>query len=335
MAKAGDAYQEAVAQVARSIDPHARVEVGEWIEGPDGERDMDVSVWPAGQDSRFILIECKDWKKPVGISTLDALESKRRDLNVIAAMVCSNSGFTEPSLRKAGRVGIPALSALIEGDERIRIEVQEEVFTKRITFRESSGTYHFTGTFEPTSFPSVTPLDFLFQNRSIDAWCRRESWLVMTRSSRSRRCLIKYAFREPIDCVVRGQTFGLKGFDIKLRFDVQWLSHIARIDSSTGMYDHLRHRVLVGPGPTKYMIRDIDPNKGTPLPEFPGHLPVGSITSEKPLDPRVLVSISFVEGFELLDGVPVPDLSPFVATREVIDEASGQAISCIDDSLLW
>lgn len=81
MAKLGDAYQEAVAQVVRTLDPRARIEVGAWTEGPDGRRDLDVAVWPSAPGApRFVLIECKDWQRPVGIAAVDALESKRRDL---------------------------------------------------------------------------------------------------------------------------------------------------------------------------------------------------------------------------------------------------------------
>ena len=119
MSKLGDAYQDAVADVARKIFPDAKVEVGQWIHGPDGRRDLDVVVYaePASKN-RQLLIECKDWNRPIGIAEIDALESKRRDLPVKIAMICSNSGFTADALRKAARVGMPTLSALMEGDDR-------------------------------------------------------------------------------------------------------------------------------------------------------------------------------------------------------------------------
>ena len=36
MAKLGDAYQEIVGAVQRALDPGSRVDVGVWVEGPDG-----------------------------------------------------------------------------------------------------------------------------------------------------------------------------------------------------------------------------------------------------------------------------------------------------------
>ena len=75
MAKLGKPYENVVALVAKALHPGATVEVGEWVEGPDGTREIDVSV--RGQidgKQTFILIECKDWKKDVGIAEIDALD---------------------------------------------------------------------------------------------------------------------------------------------------------------------------------------------------------------------------------------------------------------------
>jgi hypothetical protein len=50
------------------------------MEGSDGKRDCDVSVRDMRQGvPYFALVECKDWKKRVGIVVVDALDSKRRD----------------------------------------------------------------------------------------------------------------------------------------------------------------------------------------------------------------------------------------------------------------
>src|SRR5215510_1062106 len=42
--KAGDEYQDIVAAVQCALDPGAAVRAGQWIEGPDGRRDLDVEV---------------------------------------------------------------------------------------------------------------------------------------------------------------------------------------------------------------------------------------------------------------------------------------------------
>ena len=77
----GIAYQELVATMAQAFDPNAKVQVGEWIEGPDGRLDMDVSI-RGSLDGRSTLavIECKDFDiartGKVGRPFVDALDSR-------------------------------------------------------------------------------------------------------------------------------------------------------------------------------------------------------------------------------------------------------------------
>src|SRR5262249_40509461 len=112
-------------------------------------RDLDVEVRGTVNESPcFILIECKDWADPVGIGVVDALDSKRRDLNADRAIIYSNSGFTAPALRKAARVGIETASALKAGDERIKPIIQRELIAKRLSIDSMRASLH--------SFPQET-----------------------------------------------------------------------------------------------------------------------------------------------------------------------------------
>lgn len=44
VAKAGMDYQELVGSIEAAFDRGAEVMVGEWVEGPEGRRDCDVSI---------------------------------------------------------------------------------------------------------------------------------------------------------------------------------------------------------------------------------------------------------------------------------------------------
>lgn len=105
--KLGTGYEQVVAEVVGSMDPATTVVQGTWEMDPDGERDRDVVVSGTVDGVKHsVLIECKDYTRPVGIGVVDALESKRHDLAVDAALLCSNTGFTRQAISKAGRVGI-------------------------------------------------------------------------------------------------------------------------------------------------------------------------------------------------------------------------------------
>ncbi len=131
MAKAGSIYEKLVADIMSTMSPGARVQYGQWTVGPDGRRDLDVEIRGTinGED-QFVVVECKDWNVVVGIGVVDALDSKRRDINADYALICSNSGFTPAALRKGKRVGIGMVAALKSGDENIKVVIEEEIYTK-------------------------------------------------------------------------------------------------------------------------------------------------------------------------------------------------------------
>lgn len=65
MAKASTEYQELTALVAKALDPDADIKTGQWIEGPDGNREVDVEVrGTVDGKPHFVHIECKDWASP-------------------------------------------------------------------------------------------------------------------------------------------------------------------------------------------------------------------------------------------------------------------------------
>ena len=75
-------------------DGGSAVKEGQWLKGPDGRRHLDVTVSGIANGRNVtIIIECKDWRRPVGIETIDALNSKRQDIIADLAFICSNSGL--------------------------------------------------------------------------------------------------------------------------------------------------------------------------------------------------------------------------------------------------
>lgn len=138
MAKLGSPYQQLVAEVLQVFQPNAVVSHGQWIKGPDGSLDLDVSIRGLinGKQQHFV-IECKDFdvtkSGKVGRPLVDAFESKRRDIGADWVAMCSNSGFTADALRKCARVGIGAITLMRQGDRRVRAVVDDEVYVRKYT----------------------------------------------------------------------------------------------------------------------------------------------------------------------------------------------------------
>ncbi|MEY2612198.1 MAG: hypothetical protein RL069_1010 [Planctomycetota bacterium] len=116
-----------------ALDPGSAVKTEQWITGPDGERDVDVEVRGTLKGApHFILVECKDHSRPIGIGFVDGFKSKIRDLKPDRAIMFSNSGFTRDALKKSNRVGIEMASAMKAGDNTVKAKVHREVVARRL-----------------------------------------------------------------------------------------------------------------------------------------------------------------------------------------------------------
>lgn len=261
MAKLGDEYQNIVGQVVKVLDPRSTVVVGDWIDGPDGRRDMDVSIkGTVNQIPHLALIECKDWRKPVGISAIDALDSKRHDLKADVAMIYSNSGFTRDALRKAQRVGIQAFSALVSDDKRIRVVIGRQWVAKALSVDTWSLHYFFPieGKFDIP--PSLKPNDVLYREMPLVNWLHGISAELLRDHQDQKLIKAVYAFCEPTVFTLAGRSVTLKGIGILMHCSSKWLAQTVQVDTSLGHYDHLRGCVIVPPS-QDYVLGPVDSEK--------------------------------------------------------------------------
>ena len=328
--KRGDAYQDAVAKVANTLYPNAIVEIGQWVDGPDGQRELDVTVRAqAGVSSEFIVIECKDWNRPIGIGAIDALESKRRDVGAKLMMICSNSGFTGEALRKAARVGIPALAALIEGDKRVRVVVREQIYTRTVQFVRSKVTFDHRNLPEADKAIIASARharEFLYHGSPIEPWFATKWLPLVVAAARSRAVHMRFTFRQPIPVTVKGLQMDVTAIDLRAEFTVQWMTQEAEIGVSAGMYDYLKKRVVFGPGPHQFHLKNVNTKTwGRPvdLDQVPPRLLIPrherSTGSEIPPAAEYL-TLAMIK--ELPGGDPknAPKLDPFLASEEVMDD---------------
>lgn len=246
MTKLGDEYQEIVALVQQALDPDAQVKAGQWIEGPDGQRDMDVEVRGTINGERhFILVECKDWKRKAGIGVVDALESKRRDLGADSAVIYSNSGFTEPSLRKGKRVGIRLFSALRAGDPRIRFILHREIVAKVRSVTKYSILF-FGDVDEMVKLPlDWTPHDIEYAGKPMVNFFRDESLVILKQEKMAKSITATYVFDLPILIDVQGNSISVKVMQLIMECIETHVSQIVEENVTLGHYDFLNDTVTI------------------------------------------------------------------------------------------
>lgn len=310
MTKPGRLYEQVVAEVLRAMDANASVEQGRWVQGPDGRRDMDVFVeGTADGQSRSVLIKCKDFnpKKtgPVGIAYVDALESKSRDLAVDVSFICSNGGFTKNAISKAKRVGIGLMSVMRKGDRRVRFGVMEECYTRRV--RIESLTISLRNP-DPINLGDI-PFDAVtYDGVPIGNWVVHRTQLLLASNPIVNGTFdVTHNLKDPVEFGLPNGTVIASAIDFKLTVRGGWLAQQITIDATGGVYDWLRRRIRLVPGPKKLELKDIEIGEGSPISVPPEPELRYMMDLQKG---EVFLTLMLLEGLEVKE--PVPDIDSLV-----------------------
>jgi hypothetical protein len=175
----------------------------------------------------FILVECKDHARPIGIGFVDAFESKIRDLKPDRAIMFSNSGFTRDALKKANRVGIEMASAMKAKDCTVKIEVHRELVARRLTL----------------TFGTV--FLFPFDGLPVIHWVSEKMKLVASEHDAANRIWFLCTFRHEPRWSYHGQSLRVGGLKFSFTFKKDWVAQTVKTNVSLGHYDHLKKSVVI------------------------------------------------------------------------------------------
>lgn len=326
MVKAGSVYEKLVADVVGTMSPGAKVQYGQWTLGPDGRRDLDVEV--RGQingENQFIVIECKDWGNPVGIGVVDALDSKRRDINADYALICSNSGFTSDALRKGKRVGIGMVAILKSGDQNIKVVIEEEIYTKEIILEDCKSTCHFPDKSSISKVPkSYIANDVSYAGLPVVNWVAEKYIALVGSNPNAEQIKAFYKFKEPVFFDFASVNLLVYAYEISLQVKNTWMSQVISIDANVGIYDFIHHKTIMPPGQQQYKLNGVDFDKWKPIDFIP---------IEKPLELNEnRISLSLMKNsINKIEGVGTPDIDGLIA--EMILTVDGNIVRRSNKSL--
>jgi hypothetical protein len=241
--KPGMDYQHLVAVIEATFDPGALVTEGEWIEGPDGRRECDVSVRGTRQGQPyFAFIECKDWRgRTVCVPVIDALDSKRRDIGADLTAVYSNSGFSLQARQKARRVGINTFIAVATGDLRSRARGGKLIYGRVLNIVGLT-----KGIIEPPGhdFPLPIPLgqeELRFEGEPVHNWAVEEVQSIMTQYGRQlerpSRVIADYRFDDSVSFSIREKSFPVAGMQLDIQVAIEWRAKILDVEIERGRFD--------------------------------------------------------------------------------------------------
>lgn len=260
--KKGTPYEQLVALAISAFHPGAKVTQGSWIEGPDGRRDLDVIVEgnTTGKESSKLLIECKDYDArktgPVGIEYIDALDSKRRDLDIQYTIICSNSEFTQPALNKARRIGIGAVSVVRRGDDRIKLCITEKVYYQVVEFSNLTTFYYFHKQNEIDISPFNSD-QVLYHGQHIYKWvASRMSIIIAYNHGLEDEHSQLFRFKQPLKVKSGRRSWHLNAIAGRQIFKRQWFSETVQLDAENAFKDWLTGQLVLSPGRNSLHILD-------------------------------------------------------------------------------
>lgn len=267
MSKLGTQFELVVSDVVKEMDPNSTVTQGEWIEGPDGYRNLDVIIKGTVDGIvRKIHIECKDHNpdsRPIGIAFIDALESKHRDLNIDLSLLCSNAGFTTDAIRKAKRKGIGLIGVLRKGDKRIRYRVIDEIYIRRIDIVPNSCDINFTPGHELYSIPNLRMEEITYKGKSVIGWLKNRVQLFLIKNPIVNGIFsLNYRFKKPVKFNIRANNVKISQIAIKFEIKGSWIAQRVEIDATCGLYDWIRRTIRLSPNPAKIVYKNVKFGKG-------------------------------------------------------------------------
>lgn len=311
MSKKGDVYEKLVAEVISAFDSSAIVQRGQWINGPDGRRDRDVLI-QGKIDSlpSSILVECKDFSKKyrVGIHYVDALDSKRHDVGVNIAIICSNSGFTKPAISKAKRVNIGLISILKSGNSRIKAQIIEEIYTRKVKV----GTINVSFKEKTPPIPSLE--NITYKNVPIIKWIfKRITSVIMSNPTGNVNLVDSITFKNQAELKFGSKYSRVSGMDIRFGIETQWFSQIVIIDALMGIYDYLHGRIKLTPGDNQYIVKGVDAYGGKPINFIPGHDLFASGLQKG----EIKINICLIEGLGMDNDPFPPDFNELINPEDL------------------
>jgi hypothetical protein len=265
MAKAGKQFELVVSDILKEMPPGATVRQGDWIEGPDGRRELDVFIEGRVDDAvRRVQIECKDYdprKRPVGIAQIDALDSKHRDLGVDVSLLCTNAGFSDDAVRKARRLGIGLIGILRESDPRVRYKVVDEIYIRRINFDANRSKIYIMWCSNAGSNPIVQEL--LYLDLPVYNWVLHRVLAFLAQNPIvGGSHTLRFRLKKPLEFTFPAGQAWAKEIIVEVVIEGAWVSQRIEIDGSSGLYDWLRQTIRHGPGAGRVVFKDLKFGEG-------------------------------------------------------------------------
>lgn len=172
-------------------------------------------------------------------------------------------------------MGIGLISVLKADDKRVKVEIKEVFYKRRIKPSSLNISFRFKG-----DGPSEADMDYVtFEGLKVVNWIyNRMSLIAFANPCKAETFYSTNNFKSPTKINFGGIAYEINGIDFNFHVETQWFSDLHAIDASLGIYDFIRNKVRIGgPGPVQYSVKDVNPHElGTPIDFVPDEPDLGS-----------------------------------------------------------
>lgn len=109
MAKKWKKFEQLTYDLQKQLADDSEVLLDQKIKGFESETDRQIDILvkkKIGQYDILVVIECKDYKRPVDVSTVEAFVTKLRDVRANKGAIISGKGFSKAATSLAAKHGI-------------------------------------------------------------------------------------------------------------------------------------------------------------------------------------------------------------------------------------
>lgn len=160
-------FEDATHEVIQGFYPEKKVYKGVYIEGKLSrvKRQVDIQVVePEKYD--FMAFECKDHKRPLDVSVVEAFNTTLMDIGAKRGAIVSNSDFTQAAINMAEALSIDLLHLVDTNNKDVRSEILANILI--IDTQVKSWRFELSGT-TPIRIPlDVDPRELRFINSEGD-----------------------------------------------------------------------------------------------------------------------------------------------------------------------
>src|ERR1035437_6423010 len=142
-------FEQLAAEIQRQLAPDARVETNVKLHGKRTgiDRQIDILVQQTvGQYPIRIIIDCKDYKKPVDVKELEAFMGMVEDVGANKGAMVAPSGFTSTAKQRAKDAGIDLFRLVDTNNTKWRTYVSIPCVIRDASLQKSSFRFSVTGT---------------------------------------------------------------------------------------------------------------------------------------------------------------------------------------------